>query len=378
MQKNEVLMSGRRYFLSLVLLLLLAVTSASLISAQENQALKIGVLLALTGPYPTQGNAFREGMELAVTEVNSTGGINGKQLELIIEDTKNDPKQALSAAQKLITHDNVIAALMSSYPEYRTGGMELQRQHVPVIAIWDSSPELDQMGDYIFGIGPWVPSSGEVSAHFAREKLMAKSAVIINSIDPWAELVSDYFEKTFTAKGGTILKRYAINPDTVDFRSVLLGAKVKNPDVIFSPIIDNIPTFYKQKRSVQLRAPAISTDVIAQDHIDKAPEALENVYQTKNKEPQLKGLVFARYKEKFGHAATMPWFVATAYDGIMILAQAMRKGNLTGSLIKDYLYTIKDFPGAASSYSFTAQGSAPQMAVMYQVRGGKFEYEWQP
>ena len=146
----------------------LVITCLPLSTVRSEEEVKVGVLLALTGPYPLQGNAFREGIQLAEEEINRTGGINGIRFKVLIEDTVNDPKNALTAAKKLIEKDKVSAALMSSYPEYRTGGMEFEKNKIPVIALWDSSPELDGMGDFIFGIGPWTPSSGSVSAEFAH------------------------------------------------------------------------------------------------------------------------------------------------------------------------------------------------------------------
>jgi branched-chain amino acid transport system substrate-binding protein len=341
---------------------------------------KIGVLLALTGPYPTQGNAFREGIQLAEAHINASGGINGRPFRVVIEDTVNDPKTALTAAKKLIAKDHVIAALMSSYPEYQTGGMEFQRNKVPVIAIWDSSPELDQMGDWIFGIGPWVPSSGEVSAEFAASQITGKRAVIINSIDPWADLVAGYFEKKFTSLGGTVVKRFQINPDTSDFRTVLISARVTGADVLFAPIIDHIPDFHRQKRQTGWSVPTISSDVIAQEHIDAAPEALEGVYLSKNKDPIVDGVkpLYAEYRKRFGHEPGLPWFVSTGYDGVMLLVTALRSGCATGEEIRNFLSHLRGYKGETQEYNFTPEGSAPQMAVIYQIRKGKLDLAWEP
>ncbi len=66
--------------------------------------------------------------------------------------------------------------------------------------------------------------------------LKAKRAVIINSVDPWAELVASYFAEAFKKKGGTTLERLALNPDTTDFRSVFAKVKASKPDVIYAPI----------------------------------------------------------------------------------------------------------------------------------------------
>jgi branched-chain amino acid transport system substrate-binding protein len=347
--------------------------------AVPKDEVRVGVLLALTGPYPLQGNAFREGIQLAEEEINQSGGIGGARFRIVIEDTANDPKNAVTAAKKLIEQDKVEAALMSSYPEYRTGGLEFERSKIPVIALWDSSPELDAMGDYIFGIGPWTPSSGEVSALFARTRLNAKSAVIISSVDPWAELVSSFFKETFTSRGGTVMKEYLVNPETADFRAIITNAKSKKADVVFAPIIDHIPEFFRQKRNSGWGAPVISSDVIAKNHIEADPEALEGVYQAKNKDPELGATsqLYTKYQKKFGRAPELQWFLTTGYDGVMMLASALREKFNSGKSLREYLYSLQGYVGVTQKFSFTPEGSAPQMAVMYRIRAGKFLFEWE-
>ena len=87
------------YVSSLCLALLLGLNFALAEPAPTNP-IKIGVLLALTGPYPLQGNAFKEGLALAEAEINEHGGIGGVPIKLVIEDTANEAKHALSAAKK--------------------------------------------------------------------------------------------------------------------------------------------------------------------------------------------------------------------------------------------------------------------------------------
>lgn len=164
--------------------------------------IRIGALMVLTGQYAMQGAAFREGLELAVSEINESGGIGGAPLELRIEDTNNLATQALSAARKLMDMDGVVAALTTSYPELSTGAMEFQKHQIPVVHLWDASPEIEGMGEFIFGIGPWTPSAGETSARFLRQQLHAKTVVTFHVNDPWSELVTDYFEKDFVKNGG--------------------------------------------------------------------------------------------------------------------------------------------------------------------------------
>lgn len=243
----------RKLFL---IILVLARTASA-----DTDPVRIGALMVLTGQYAMQGNAFREGIELAIEEVNVRGGINGRQLELRAEDTGNLPTNALTASRRLLQTDGLIGAITTSYPELATGATELQRSKIPVIHLWDASRDIEAMGEYIFGIGPWTPSAGEVSAKFAVSNLGAKTAVTFHINDPWSQLVADYFEKQFIALGGTVLKSYSFNPQDTDFRTCFSKARALKPDVIYSPIGDNIVPFYTQLRQQipELPSPSQST-----------------------------------------------------------------------------------------------------------------------
>jgi branched-chain amino acid transport system substrate-binding protein len=284
----------------------------------DTKPIRIGALMVLTGQYAMQGTAFREGIELAVAEINDTGGIGGKKLEFVPEDTGNLAVNALTAARRLLQVDGLVAVITTSYPELATGAAEFQRKKIPVVHLWDASPDIEAMGDYLFGIGPWTPSAGEVSARFAISNLKARTVVTFRINDPWSELVTGYFEQSFTAQGGRVLQSYSFNPQEQDFRTVFSKARGLRPDVIYSPVGDNIVPFYVQLRQQIPDIPVVSSDVIAEEHIRQAPVVFEGIYQSQMKDPS--GPDFERvaiaYQKRFNKAMTLAWFVCTAYDGV--------------------------------------------------------------
>jgi branched-chain amino acid transport system substrate-binding protein len=324
-----------------------------------------------------QGNAFREGIELAIEEVNAKGGINGRKLELQAEDTGNLPANALTASRRLLQAQGLIAAITTSYPELATGAVELQRSRIPVVHLWDASPDIEAMGQYIFGIGPWTPSAGEVSARFAVGNLGAKTVVTFHINDPWSHLVTEYFERQFTALGGTVLKSYAFNPQDIDFRTSFAKVRALKPDVIYSPIGDNIVPFYTQLRLQIADIPVISSDVIADEHIQQAPAVFEGIYQSQMKDPMGAGLelLAEAYWKKFKRPMTLPWFVATAYDGVQLIARCAQRAGPIPSSIRECIEQTKNLPGVSQTLSFNAGGSSPQTESVFQLRNGKFVYQ---
>ncbi len=348
-----------------------------LVCAEDSDSIKIGGLVVLTGQYAMQGSAFREGAELAVDEINSRGGLNGKKLELIIEDTANIPSQALTASRKLL-NDGVIAAITSSYPELATGAMEFQKHKIPVVHLWDSSPDIESMGDYIFGIGPWAPSSGEVSAKFAINQLQGKTAVIFHINDPWSELVARYFSDEFTRLGGKILNKFSFNPQENDFRTAFTKTRIQNPEVIYSPITDNIVSFYKQLKQSRFKGAVISSDVIADEHIEKDSVSFEGVYQSQMADPSVSQMMSMSdsYKRKYKKELTLPWFVATAYDGVKLIAHCATTNEVSSSIIHDCISKTQGLKGVSQTLSFNEGGSSPQIESIFKIKNKKLTKFW--
>src|SRR5262245_30603528 len=119
---------------------------------------KIGALIHLTGEWPAQGAAFREGIELAADEINKAGGIRGRPIELVVEDTQYKSVVAHTIGKKMLSVDHVSAAIIGTISEVMAVGPEFERAKVPLFVLWDSAPELEALGDYVFAIGPWAPS----------------------------------------------------------------------------------------------------------------------------------------------------------------------------------------------------------------------------
>ena len=233
------------------------------------------------------------------------------------------------------------------------------------------------MGEYVFGIGPWTPSAGEVGAKFAVGNLGAKTVVTFHINDPWSHLVAGYFEKQFMALGGTVLKSYSFNPQDTDFRAPFSKVRALKPDVIYSPIGDNIVPFYTQLRQQIPDVPVISSDVIAEEHIQHAPAVFEGIYQSQMKDPMGLELELraVAYSKKFKRSMTLPWFVATAYDAVKLIAHCAQKAGSTPSSITNCIAQTTNLPGVSQTFSFNPGGSSPQTESVFQLRNGKFVYQ---
>ena len=357
---------------SMLMAVLLCVAIAAHARADD---IKIGAVLHLTGDLAMQSGAFREGLELAIAEVNRS--VNPLHtLKLVVEDGRNNSHSSHSAALKLLTSDKVHAAIISSHLDAMSAGPLFERAKVPAIVIWDSNPEIDAIGGYIFAIGPWTPSCGESAARFAANALRARRAVIVKSQDPFSEYAAAHFERTFTSLGGRVLERYVLNAGDSDFRSVITRAKALQPDLFYTPIVYQLVAFYRRLYEQRVGVPIISADVINEEHIARAPQAFEGIYQSimprEPDSPVYPRLVSA-YRAKYGRELKLGWYTAVAYDAVMLIARAITTDGAQPQHIARGLYRIKNFPGASAVLSINASGSAPQYEVIHRIHAGRLE-----
>lgn len=336
--------------------------------------LKIGGLLHLTGEIAIQGEAFREGMELATNQINSDSS-NTVKVKLFFEDTQYKPLESLTGVKRLILERKVEAVAISTVTEAKAAGPELQKHHLPGVVLWDSSPEIEAIGNYLFGIGPWTPASGESAAEFATKNLFGKKAVVVSSNTEWSSLVAQNFKKAFEAKGGTIISHIELNPQESDYRSLLQKIRSAAPDVLYGPIDSNIPTFFAQAKQIVPNIPLITSDVITDDYFVDNKTIYDGVFQTMTTtldSAETKRML-AEYQSFFKRPCLQVNFVAWGYDAVMVLVKAALRQRESGTDLAEALRATKDYLGVSGNITFNERGSAPRVLTVYRVKDGKFE-----
>lgn len=341
---------------------------------RKQKPFRVGCILYLTGDLAMQENAFREGLEIARDEILQAGGIGGRPLELIVEDTKNDPKLGVNASQKFLSVDKIDAALLSSYQDAMSSGPLYEAAKIPAIVLWDASPEIDAAGDFLFSIGPWIPSAGEAAADFIFGKLGKRKAVSVYTEEQWSNEVHKYFQKRFESLGGTLLRSISAPAENADFKTIVTKLRREKAEALYAPLTYQILPFYKRLRAQGWTLPIVSSDIITEELVRQDPAIFENVYQTGIQDPTSKDFkeLSRRYEIQFHKELTLPWFVATGYDALKILARAAERTSQSHSTLQQELYSVQNFPGAARTYSINSAGSSPDYEHLFQIREGKF------
>ncbi len=324
-------------------LALSALTAALLSGCEEKSStIKFGAIGPLSGAVAVYGTEAKNGIDLAIEEINANGGINGQKIEIINEDDEGNPEKSVSAYKKLVTKDKVkyiIGSLTSGCTQAITA--LAQAQKIVMIAPAATAPAITTSGDFIFRACFIDPFQGTVGARFATESLGSKNAAILYDIgSDYSAGLTENFEKTFEAAGGKIVAKESYNSGDKDFNAQLTKIKNANPDLVY------LPDYYGTVSLItkQLRAQGITTPIVGADGWDglagnAGDEVLNgyysNHYAADSTNEAVQKFVKA-YKAKYSAAPTA--FAALAYDSTYMLKDAIIKAGTTDSVkVRDAL-----------------------------------------
>ena len=317
--------------------------------AQTNGApVLVGVSGPLTGQYAQYGNDWRRGFDLAVDEVNASGGIGGRPLAYTFEDTQADPRQSVAVAQKFVSDPRIIielgdfssAASMAASPIY-------QRGRLVQFGFTNSHPDFTKGGDYMWSNAPNQADDMPVLAAYAA-KLGLKTFGVAYINSDWGRTSKDLFVKAAQANGATVVAAEAYLPDEKDFRSLLVRLRDAKPDslVLVSYYPDGAELM-RQVRAVGIALPVVAAgSVYSPKFLELGGDAVNGVYTTTNffpgdKHPAVQRFV-AGYQAKF-HAEPGA-YNARAYDAMIVAATLMRQYGATREGVHDGLSKVKDIP----------------------------------
>ena len=204
--------------------------------AWASDSMKVGVVLPLTGKLAKFGEIEQKSFIMAAEEINAAGGINGKKIELIIEDTTGKPDVGRSAIEKLITQDKVpiIGGGYSSSVTWAAVAVA-QQQGVPFLVNTGSADKITEQGwDYIFRLNPPVSEYPGALASFVKEVgKNLKSVAILHENSLFGQSGSKKFVEQCKDLGLEVLMNEGYEAGAIDFKPLLVKVKAKKPDMVY-------------------------------------------------------------------------------------------------------------------------------------------------
>ena len=380
----------RRTRASLIALLLFAlVIFGSCQRPQEPEAvrdrstIKIGFFGDLSGPTFNFGESAKNGILMAADEINQAGGINGRRIDVVIEDDRGSPERAAALARKLIDEDKVVAIIAGGTSgNSRAAAPKAQSARIPLISPSSTDPAVTQVGNYIFRACFVDAFQGEVMAKFAANTLKAKKAAILFDFNsPYGRGLTDYFELSFAKLGGEIVAKQSYTQGDADFKGQLMAIQGADPDVVYIPgYYGDVAIIAKQARQMELKQPLLGGDgwdapelwQLGGDALNGS--FLSTHYSVDDPAPVIQKFV-QEYRQHYGNLRPDA-HAALAYDATRFLANAIERANSTdGEKLRAALAQTKNFPGVTGVISMDENRNAVKPAVVLKLQDGRYIYQ---
>ena len=367
----------------LALFLLLSIGVCLHAQSQTVETVKIGVFLSLTGATASYGVSALNAIKLATEETNQGGGINGKQIELVVEDDHSNTQEVPGIVTKLIKEAKVDALIAEPVSTRAMAAAPIaQANQVVMISSASVKPELTMQGDYIFRACFISSTEGEAIAKFAANKLKAKSAaIILDDKNDYAVVLAGFFAESFKRSGGKIVSEQKYAAGDRDIRAQLEAIKKANPDIIFAPgFYTTAPLVARTVKQLAIKSTLIGSDGWdSPDLLSGGAEPFAGVYFANHfwvgSNESLVRKFVKDYQTKYGVAPDAG--AATAYDAARLLFDAFKRSKSTDkAAVRNALAATKDFPGVTGKITIDAHRNAQVPVYMLRIdKNGKFSLE---
>ncbi|HOX60463.1 MAG TPA: ABC transporter substrate-binding protein [Candidatus Magasanikbacteria bacterium] len=347
------------------------------IDQSKKENLKIGVVAPLTGEMATWGESVRGGAEIAVDEINSTGGVNGQKIDLIFEDNfACDKTASVNAINKLIKMNNSKINLMTCSGAVLATAPITEQAKTIMMVPGGSTAAIAEAGDYVFRTTISDDIQAKNLSKFIADSMKIKRIAIIYVNNDYGVGFFNNLSTEISTNGGQIVKSEKYSPEDTEFRTQLTNIKNTSPDALIIICYGKEGgTIAKQARELGIRVQLIGTDNFGTNEVATAGgQAVDGaIFSTEGidmEQPRTKHLIDA-YTQKYNHVPPVDYVVADTYDAIRLLADAISARGYNPDGIKDYLYGVKDYAGASGVITMNSNGDAFKPTQIRQIRNGK-------
>jgi branched-chain amino acid transport system substrate-binding protein len=374
-------MRHKPWLLLLCLAGVLALPSCSGASTDSNSSeILIGEFGSLTGTTATFGISTKNGIDMAVDEINKAGGLLGKKVRIIVEDDQGKPEEAQTVVTKLINKDQVVAILGEVASSRTMAAAPVAQQNgIPMITPSSTNPKVTQIGDYIFRVCFLDSFQGLVIAKFANNTLKVKDVALLRDIkNDYSVGLGDFFAQNFKSMGGNIVANESYSEGDTDFSAQLTAIKAKNPQAVIVPgYYTEVGLIVRQARNLGLNVPFVGGDGWDSPKlVEIGGKALEGSYYANHlavsdPDPAIQKFV-SEYKSRY--SAIPDALAGLAYDAANILFDAIKRANTTdGAKVRDAIASTKDFVGVTGRISIDQERNAVKPAVILEVKNGQLQ-----
>jgi len=358
----------KKIVLILVILMLSACTMTG--SVTKEGPIEIGSILILTGAGASWGNSARHGIDMALEDINANGGINGRSIVVNHQDDGSDASKAVSAFRKLTDFDGIDIIIGTTWSHTGLPLVDLAKDgEVLMISPSLGVKEFNEASEFLFNTWPHDFILSAELADYVYDKGHTKVA-LIGAQNVWVKDQTNAFMTRFKEIGGSVEVLMEPNPDDTNLRSEALKIKENTEITAIVSTTDGVPVgarLARRAREIGVELPFFSI-TIDQDTINSAEGAYEGMYFLTFLTPTEE--FETRYIARNGENPEIGG--PSAYDAVMMLAQAMRETDSTDTkVLADYLNSIETYNGVSGTLVSDGKGGFEKPLVTKKVVNGK-------
>lgn len=349
--------------------------------ATAAEPINIGFFSHLSGNFAEYGTSFKNAIELYLDQVKAQGGIEGRPVNLIIEDDRNSPQEAATVARKIANTPDVVLAIGSwSTTASLAAAPIFTEAKIPQISPTSSHPDFSKQSPYQFRQNNTDDVLAQYNADTIQKQLKANTVVIPYSQDDWGVYTGKATAAAIEKAGGKVLLLESVQPGSRDFRPFISKIKALNPEGVFLALpYQEASIFIQQLRQAGIDVPVGGgIPLTSPKFIELSGKAAEGVVLHSiffAGDPAQKEFVDA-YKAKYGRNPDQ--FAALAYDAIGVGLEAVRSvirsgKPLTGEAVREALANGPEYKGVTGVTKYDEFGNVKKAPTFIVVRDGQFQ-----
>jgi len=321
--------------------------------------IKIAYIGPLSGPSAVLGMDVAPALEIAVAEVNSQGGIDGRKVELIIEDDQYHTSNTVTAYQKVVHADGAKIVLVSSYGGLLSLADTAQQDGVILIDVLDCNRQITALNENVFCLATETESIGRALADYGGDEGYQNVAILYTSRDSFMGIVKDAFNERAVALGISTEELHYMDTER-DFKTHLAKALESEPDAILLLGHDEIGIAMRQARNLGFEGEFLATGVVTSPSLQEASQGTSDgvvfAYWKASESNQLAKDFEEKFVERVGRPPILPLTTHPAYDTMRILLDDAIPGADGIDQVKQQLYGVQERQGTTGDISIGPDG----------------------
>lgn len=344
--------------------------------------LSIGATVPITSPYALSGRSYYNTLQMAEKDINAQGGIKGRKVKIVFEDTSNSNTTAVNAFKKVMDTVRSPFVFLNSYTVQNLAvEPEVARAKVPVMYAGGGVAVAERGDPWMFRIRPNDEVAAKGAAQFVAKSLKFKRVGLMGVEGDFGQggmkVAADVLKQLGVEAVGQEVYRAADK----DMSAQLLSLKNKGAEaiVVFTYVAEP-PIIFRQRRQLNLGIPLIGSSATCLPAATNVmtPQDMEGTYcftdslLVGNPDPKVHAWA-ERYQKEFNFAPDV--YGVAYYDGMFILKQAIEKAGLEPQAIRDAIAAIKEYKGIGATFSFDQRGEGVHQVVVLKPKPGTKNFE---